>query len=1042
MHVVFRESHGLEETEVPTDLGQSPADLVVLSFSDSDLGAFAAAWHAAGPEADRPTLRLANIAALQHPLSVDTYVERTLSGAKGILVRLIGGAPYWRYGLEQLTWLAGREGIALAVIPADGRPDPQLDAASTVPASTLARIKELCDAGGPVAARAALAQLALATGLYLPPVHGEKRLPETGLWHPSSGVLDPARPVTPNQRPRALVVFYRSYLNADDTGPIAALIEALEAEGFDALGLFAPSLKAPDAARWIREQLPALAPAIIVNATAFSARGDDGTSPLDTAGVPVLQVALSTAGQDAWAAAERGLSPADLAMHVALPEVDGTLFAGVVSFKQPSAPDDALEFSRYVHTGAPERIRAVAAKAAARHRLATTPAADKRLALVLSTYPGKPWQNAHAIGLDALASAEALLTDLSDAGYTTGAPAPVAPAIEATRVRWPLAAYKAALATLPPELQQSLHEDWGPPDYDPGVREKAFEFRAFHRGNQLIALQPDRAAGQDRKAAYHDVAATPCHAYVAFYLWLRRAAGVHAIVHIGAHGTLEWLPGKAVALSSACWPEALLGPTPVIYPFISSDPGEAAQAKRRLGALTLGHLPPPLRDAGTPERLAPLEALLDEFSNADGLDPPRRARLEADIRAEAEAAGVAEDLGLTATHCPSEAISRIDQFVCDVKESQFGDGLHIYGRGPDRASAASERQGLLDALAGRRVAPGPAGSPYRGREDVLPTGRNLFAVDPRGVPSRNAHAQGIRLAQEFLRRHLQDHGDYPRGLVIDLWGSATMRTAGEELAMALHLLGIRPTWDDGSARVSGFEVIPITELDHPRIDVTLRVSGLFRDVFPSQMTLFAQAVDALRSRDEPAEWNRFAAHTPGARVYGPAPGAYGAGADGAPEDLSHDARAAAAEAWLAASSHAFDTGEGGEDRDGLEARIAAADTFLHLHDVPETDLLAAADYAAHEGGFAAAKAALGGATPTLYNLDNTDPARPRARTLTEEIARTVRARATNPDWIKSMHRHGFRGAAEIAATLDHLAGFAHLARAVPGHLFDAYHDAT
>ncbi|MEL6769062.1 MAG: cobaltochelatase subunit CobN [Pseudomonadota bacterium] len=1043
MHVVFRESHGLEETEVPTDLGQSPADLVVLSFSDSDLGAFAAAWHAAGPEDQRPTLRLANLVALRHPLSVDTYVEQTLSGAKGILVRLIGGAPYWRYGLEQLTWLAGREGIALAVIPADGRPDPQLDAASTVPASTLMRLKQLCDAGGPAAARAALAQLALAAGLYLPPVRGAKGLPEVGAWHPGEGLACPAATaLAPDERPLALITFYRSYLAADDLAPMAALSAALEARGFRTLGLFAPSLKAPDAAPWLTRWAATLAPAIIVNATAFSGRGDTGASPLDAAGVPVLQVALSTAGREAWAEAERGLSPADLAMHVVLPEVDGRLFAGVVSFKEPSARDTALEFSRYVHNADRERIGAVADKAAALHRLATTPAAEKHLALVLSTYPGKPWQDAHAIGLDALASAEAILEDLSDAGYDTGTPAPVAPALDATRARWPVSAYEAALATLPAPLRQALARDWGDPASDPAVRENAFEFRAFTRGRQRIALQPDRAAGRDRKAAYHDVAATPCHGYVAFYLWLRHAAGAHAIVHLGAHGTLEWLPGKAVALSDTCWPEALTSPLPVVYPFISSDPGEAAQAKRRIGALTLGHLPPPLRIAGTPERLGPLEALLDEFSNADGLDPPRRARLEADIRAEAEAAGVAEDLGLTATHCPAEAITRIDQFVCDVKESQFGDGLHIYGRGADPASAAGERAGLLDALAGRRVPPGPSGSPHRGRQDVIPTGRNLFAVDPRGVPSRNAHAQGVRLAEDFIRRHLQDHGDYPKGLVIDLWGSATMRTAGEEFAMALHLLGVRPGWDASGARVSGFEIIPITELEHPRIDVTLRVSGLFRDVFPVQMSLFGQAVSALATRDEPVEWNPFAAKAPGARVFGPAPGAYGAGADGAPEDLSEEARAAAADAWLAASAYAFDTGDGREDRAALEARVAQADSFLHLHDVPETDLLAAADYAAHEGGFAAAKAQLGGGAASFYNLDNTDPERPRTRALSEELARVVRARASNPGWIDGMRRHGFRGAAEIAATLDHLAGFAHLTRAVPAHLFDLYHDAT
>ncbi len=370
-----------------------------------------------------------------------------------------------------------------------------------------------------------------------------------------------------------------------------------------------------------------------------------------------------------------------------------------------------------------------------------------------------------------------------------------------------------------------------------------------------------------------------------------------------------------------------------------------------------------------------------------------------------------------------------------MKDAQFGDGLHVYGRG------AGEREGLLRALEGRHVPPGPSGSPFRGRADVLPTGRNLYATDPRATPTRNAHAQGVRLADELVRRHLQDHGDYPRGLVVDLWGSATMRTAGEEFAMALHLIGARPIWDDDSERVSGVEILPIALLDRPRIDVTLRVSGLFRDVFPALATLFGQAIRALAARDEAQDFNPFAGHDAGARVYGPAPGAYGLGLGAAAEEYSEEGRRAAGDAWLAASAWTFDGTEPAPDAAGIRARVAAADAFAHTQDLPETDLLLAADYAGHEGGFAAAQESLGGEA-ALYHLDATDPERPRARTLREEIARVVRGRAANPAWAEGMMRHGFRGAAEIAATLDHLASFAHLARVVDGHLFDLYHDAT
>ena len=1039
MHVVFRESHGLEETDAPFDLGQTPADLVVLSFSDSDLGAFAAGWQRGRD--GLPSLRLGNLTALKHPLSVDTYAAQTLSGAKAVLVRLIGGAAYWPYGLATLQDMARRQGMALAVLPADGRPDPALDALSTLPTSTLRRLQALCDAGGAVAAQAALAQLALAAGLYAGPVTGAKTVPDCGFYDPERGVipapatltpLTPA-PLTP-ARPRVLVTFYRSYLTAGDTAPIDALIAALRAGGFDAYGAFAPSLKAPGVADWLRDHLAHHPPAAIINATAFSAQGPDGSTPFDASPCPSFQVALSTARKRDWQASDRGLSPADLAMHVVLPEVDGRLFAGLISFKSPGKRDPDLQFSRFAHRPDAARIAACVARVQAWHRLASTPAPERQLAIILSTYPGRAHQMAHAVGLDALASTEALLADLAAAGYHTPALQNLAQALAQTQ-SWPLAAYKTALARLPEALQTAL-EIWGEPEADPAVRNAAFHFQCVSACHALIALQPERGLPDARDGEYHDLSRTPRHAYVAFYLWLQQR-NPHALIHMGAHGTLEWLPGKSAGLSAECWPEALIAATPVIYPFIVNDPGEAAQAKRRIGALTLGHLPPPMQASALSQALSSLEHLLDEYSTADGLDPARRSRLITAIRAEAEASGVAQDLGLPANATPAEAITRIDRFVCDIKESQFGLGLHIFGRG---ACARAERDGLLQALAGQRVAPGPAGSPNRGRSDVLPSGRNLFSVDPRAVPSRAAHAQGVKLAEELIRRHLQDKGEYPAGLVVDLWGSATMRTAGEEFAMALHLAGVVPLWDKDAARVSGFEIVPLALLGRPRIDLTLRVSGLFRDIFPGLAQLFEAAAEALSLRDESPADNPYTLRAP--RVFGPKPGQFGLGMGIAADTFTPEARAAAGEAWLAASSWAIGTdGTSRENRAALESRVRAADAFVHPQDLPETDLLMAADYAAHEAGFAAASASLGAQTPALYHLDTTTGT-PRARALTEEIARTVRARAANPDWASGMMRHGYRGGAEIAATLDHMAAFAHLAQVVPSHLFDLYHEAT
>ncbi|MEP2507634.1 MAG: cobaltochelatase subunit CobN, partial [Paracoccaceae bacterium] len=1013
-----------------------------LSFSDSDLGAFAAGWHRSNGKL--PSLRLANLAALKHPLSVDTYVEQTLAGAKGILIRLIGGMPYWSYGLQRVEALAQKKGIALAVLAADGRPDAQLDAISTLPTSTLRRLSHHCDTGGAVAAQAALAQLSLAAGLYAGPVQGTKTVPGVGAWTPEHGVCCPL--ILPiSDKPLALITFYRAYLTSADLGPVEALFAALRDRGFDVLGFFAPSLKAPGVSGWLSRQIRHLKPSAIVNATSFSGKDGSGTSPLDAGDVPVFQIALSTSNRAAWVEAERGLSPADLAMHVVLPELDGRLFAGVASFKEPQSRDPHLQFARFAHSPEASRIAAIADKVRAWTDVANRPNADRKPALVLSTYPGKDWNIAHAVGLDALASADAILEDLKGDGYVIQSGLALQESLAARTAKWPLADYENALAKLPQSLRDDMLAAWGSPETDPDCIAGHFHFAASPRGQALVALQPERGTPALRDEEYHDLSRTPRHGYVAFYLWLRSKCD--ALIHIGAHGTLEWLPGKSVALSDACWPEALIGPLPVIYPFIVNDPGEAAQAKRRIGAVTLGHIPAPLKQSGTPGRLTRLEALLDEFSNADGLDPSRRDRLQSDIRAEAQALGVEEDLGVTNATCPAEAITRIDRFVCDIKESQFGDGLHVWGRTPQATTPfdigpaiAGERQSLLDALNGRRIEAGPSGSPFRGRTDVLPTGRNLFTTDPRSVPTRSAYAQGVKLADELVRRHLQDHGDWPRGLIVDLWGSATMRTAGEEFAMALCLLGVCPVWDAGTERVSGIEVLPITDLDRPRIDVTLRVSGLFRDVFPTLSALFGQATRVLAERDEAPDWNPYVGKN-AVRVYGPAPGSYGLGMASGIEDYSEAGRERAGAAWLAASAWALDGDTHKKDEEGLRQRVVNADGFVHLQDLPETDLLLASDYAAHEAGFAAAQAVTGGQA-ALYHLDNTDPDAPKTRALPEEIARVVQARATHPGWLAGMMRHGFRGAAEIAATLDHMAAFAHLARVVPPHLFDLYYEAT
>jgi cobaltochelatase CobN len=596
-----------------------------------------------------------------------------------------------------------------------------------------------------------------------------------------------------------------------------------------------------------------------------------------------------------------------------------------------------------------------------------------------------------------------------------------------------LASYEAAFATLPAVLRDAVNARWGDAAADADVVDGWFALRRVRMGKICAVVQPDRGGARDRRALYHDADLPPRHGYIALYLWLRDA--VDAIVHLGTHGSLEWLPGKAAALSATCWPRALIGGMPVIYPFIVNNPGEAAAAKRRLGAVAIGHLTPPLRAAGSHGAAGELERMIDEYAAADGLDRRRTSALRATILEHAAAAGLLAESGVAADAPEDDALARLDAYLCDVKDLQIRDGLHVFGVAPDAtrralllanaagdadavdACAQGERAALLAALDGRFVPPGPAGAPGAGRRDVLPTGRNLAGIDPRAVPTRSAVALAEKGAADLLLRHRQDHGEWPRRIVLNVWGSATMRTGGEDLALALVLLGARPLWDDGSARVSGFEILPLAVLDRPRVDVTLRISGLFRDAFAAQVELFDEVMRAVAARDEAADWNPLVGD-PGTRVFGPATGCYGAGVADAVASGAWDRRDDLGRIWLASSSGAYGIGRDGASEPAmLAARVGAADAFVHQQDHAGTDLLDSPDYAAHLGGFAAAAESLGGA-PTLYHRDG------RTRSVADQVARVVRGRAANPLWLAGMMRHGYRGAAEIARGVEALHAYA------------------
>jgi cobaltochelatase CobN len=1069
MHLLAATTTNLDEIVEAVDLGQPPGDIAILSFADSDLTALAAAWDA--ERSALPRVRLAHLRDLRHPMSVDLWIERVGAHARVIVVRLLGGLDWWKYGIERLSALARERGIVLAVLPGEDRDDARLAAASTLPPAELDRLLRYFREGGRENLRALLRQLARHAAFDLAagepesePKSEPKPVPRLAGYLPREGPLDLDRLAASLDPGKAVVpiIFYRALLLASDTAPIDALCAALTARGLAPAPLVVTSLKDTEAAAFLRDAFARLRPAVIVTTTAFAAGGRGGEpTPLDECDMPVLQVVSATTQRAAWRDSARGLGAADLAMHIVLPELDGRILAGAVAFKDPLPAQEGLAFTALTSRPEADRIEMVANRIAAFVRLRALPRAERRVAVLMPDYPGAPGRTGYAVGLDVPASVTALIDDLAAAGYAVSrAPADSRALLSALSAgaddaTLTLDEYQTLLAGLPSAAVARLREAWGEPAADPDVRDGAFRFRAKRYGNIIAALPPDRGRSAERRADYHDASLPPRHALVAFSLWLQHAAKVDALVHMGAHGTLEWLPGKAVALTAECFPEIVTGPLPVIYPFIVSNPGEAAQSKRRIAAVTIGHLPPPLAAGGLSGDARELERLIDEYAQADGLDRRRRERLAKLIVESAQRTGLAREVGIGGADAPDDALRRIDAWLCDLKDLAIKDGLHIYGRRPAtddplwQASVEAERAALLAALDGRHVAPGPAGAPTRGRRDVLPTGRNLFTADPRTLPTQTAMDLGRLAADEVVRVHLQTHGEAPRAIVIDLWGSATLRTGGEEIAQGFALMGCRPIWDPASGRVTGIEVLPPAPIGRARVDVTWRISGLFRDLFPAQIALIDAAVQAVAARDETDDENPLAAarRTMDAgsatrldRIFGTAPGSYGAGI----EDLlglDADTETIGA-AYLAATSHSYGgaAGDGSQAAGAFAQRVAGADLLVHPSDDPGHDLLEGAEDAAFVGGFAAAAKMLGRAAD-LIMLDVTDPQRPRARTLSAALARIVRARAINPVFIAGQMRHGPRGAAELAETVDRLVAFAETTDAVASELFDLLFEA-
>ena len=1098
---------------------------LLLSTSDTDL---------LSARASGSPWRLANPARTEV-----SGLPALLDGVDLVVVRILGGRRAWEEGLDAL--LAGP--VPVVVLGGEQAPDAELMKLSTVPAGVAAEAHNYLVYGGPdnlAALHDFLSDTVLLTG------HGFGPAVPSPEW----GFLDRADRSDANAETIA-VLYYRAHHMAGNTAFVEALCRAIEAKGARPLPIFTASLRTASVALLAELRR---ADALIVTVLAAggtrpataSAGGDDeawDVGVLADLDVPILQGLCLTSSRAAWEASDEGLTPLDAATQVAIPEFDGRIITVPFSFKE--IDPDGLS----VYVADAERASRVAGIAVAHARLRHVPPAERRVVLMLSAYPTKHSRIGNAVGLDTPASTVALLAAMREHGYRTGSfgeydgdgliHALIAAGgqdpdwlteelLAGNPVRISGVRYREFFATLPDDLRASVERHWGPPPGELYVDGDDIVLAALRDENLVVMVQPPRGFGANPVAIYHDPDLPPSHHYLAAYRWLADDFGAHAVVHVGKHGNLEWLPGKNVGMSASDGTDAALGDLPLIYPFLVNDPGEGTQAKRRAHATLVDHLIPPMARAESYGDIARLEQLLDEHAMIATLDPAKLPAIRAQIWTLIEAARMDHDLGLASRPGDAEFdefILHVDGWLCEVKDAQIRDGLHVLGAAPagearvnlvlamlrarqmwagqvaalpglrealgldegapvarvdaveaqaralvvameeagwptdvpdltDNAEVrrvlefaatevvprlartTDELTNILHALDGGFVPAGPSGSPLRGLINVLPTGRNFYSVDPKAIPSALAWETGQAMADSLLERYRADYGDWPRSVGLSAWGTSAMRTAGDDIAEILALIGVRPVWDPASRRVTGLEPIAPAELGRPRIDVTVRISGFFRDAFPHVVAMLDDAFRMVAELDEPAEQNYVRAHAlqdraghgdwrrATARIFGSRPGAYGAGILPLIDSRNWRDDADLAEVYAVWGGFAY-----GRGLDGVPARpdmenayrrieVAAKNIDTREHDIADSD-----DYFQYHGGMIATVRALTGRAPAAYVGDSTNPDAARTRSLTEETARIFRARVVNPRWIAAMRRHGYKGAFELAATVDYLFGF-------------------
>ncbi len=1241
---------GPEETTLDQAAGEASGEgLLFLSQSDTDLLALERARDLlpdgfAGLEA-------AHVGRLADEGAVDALLQRLLPAAQVVVARLHSGRAFG-YGVGRLQSWAERTDGFLICLPAVEAFDYDLMARSNVGVPLAQAVSAYFQCGGPQNIANGLRCLSdhlLVTGWGFDqpqelPLHGIYTPEGDGLAVlggadrgadaeevPSAKERREGRPGT--EKASIGILFYRAHLLSGNTEFVDALAAEFWGRGMSVRAVYTQSLKECDStgrplALGVLEEA---GPVDAIVSTLSFALGDGGEvfGDLD---VPVFQAIYCSNDRAAWERNGRGLGPLDTAMNVAIPEFDGRIVGTPVSFKEALGEGG----TRYVPDG--ERISRLAGIVEKHTALRHKGNDEKRVAFILTNSGAKAARVGNAVGLDAPASLLTLMGRMKEAGYRTG-PLPrsgdellyeligrcsydvtwLEEEQLARAHRLPTGQYAGWFGRVPEASRADMVKQWGDAPGRAYVHDGGFALAGLEYGNVFVALQPPRGYDMDPDEIYHRPDLPPPHNYLALYRWLRNVWKADAIVHMGKHGTLEWLPGKSVGLSESCFPDLILEDLPLVYPFIINDPGEGSQAKRRAHATVVDHMTPPMTSAGAYGTLAELAQLADEYYAAEQLDPAKlpllqrqiweivqRDRLDDDLKYILRADhgdhthdwdgsyledGTPTALGEMQGAQVAHLLEDIEGYLCELTGAQIRDGLHILGTSPEgeqlvetvyhlvklpneetpslpaaaagvagedwlqlqeglgvrredlcegmrtnadlverveaeckralegmaerawraegvsavaaeavgrlasivgngaqpdstgredgavelekilhfaagalvpklREGEKAEVDNLLHALDGGFVPPGPSGSPTRGMAHVLPTGRNFFSVDPRALPTMASWQVGQGLAETLIARYQQEEGKFPESVGISMWGTSAMRTAGDDIAQVLALLGVRPVWQRENRRVTGVELIPLEELGRPRVDVVCRISGFFRDAFPHLITLIDSAVQLAMDAEEVEEMNfprrnalaseralrlegvgDSAAEKARYRIFGCKPGSYGAGILPLIDAKNWQNDEDFARAYLLWGGYAYSCGQSGVPAEEEFARaLGTVQVATKNQDNREHDIFDSDDYLQYHGGMIATVRALTGRNPSRYFGDSSNPERVRTRDLREEARRVFRSRVVNPKWLESMRRHGYKGALEIAATVDYLFGYDATAQVLEDWMYERVTD--